>query len=73
MGLIIAICCWWLFGICGYFMMRQGSLVEFEKELGKKGAWDIWDILLAAMYTLYGPMAILYAFCVYGKSCFRKR
>lgn len=72
MLLIIAIC-WWLLGVCGYFMMRQGSLVEFERCLGKKVAWGGIDIVLGLLYTFLGPLAILQALKMSGKNCFRKR
>lgn len=73
MVLIIIAICWWLLGICGYFMMRQGSLVEFERALGKKEAWAYQDIVLGLIYTITGPISILQALKMSGKNCFRKR
>lgn len=64
----------WLFlGLCGYFMMRQGFLVSFERVLGKKATWGYWDVILGLIYTLYGPFVIIHALSMDGKKCFQRR
>ena len=64
----------WLFlGICGYLMLRQGSLVSFESALGKRESWGYMDIALGIPYILVGPIFIIQALALEGRNCFHRR
>ena len=74
MWILILIAAWWLFGGIGYFLLRQGFLVEFEQCLGTKKAWGNDDALQAIFFALTcGPLFIVIAFSVEGKFCLKKR
>lgn len=71
--MIALIILWEFLGICGYFMLRQGSLVSFERALGKKAAWGDADVLAGLLYTLSGPIFFFQALLMEGRNCFRRR
>lgn len=71
--ILTIIICWLLLGICGYFMMRQGFLAQFERAFGKKDAWGRQEWIASLICILLGPMLIFWAFVICGKYCFRKR
>ncbi len=65
---------WLLLGTIGYFLMRQGFLVDFEDALGERGAWGPDMILLGIVsVVLLGPLFILMAFIIKGKNCIKRR
>ena len=63
---------WLALGVVGYLMMRQGFLVSYERILGKEKAWD-WSDKIGIIFSIMGPIFILIAILVKGKSCFKKR
>ena len=72
--IICLIVVWLLLGVVGYFLMRQGFLVQFESALGEKWAWDSKDIILGIVSIVFGgPIFIIMAFSVQGKRCVKKR
>ncbi len=73
--MIIVMCSvvWLAFGVVGYMLMRQGSLVDYEQSLGKKRAWSGANAFLGILGCLYGPVFILMAVKIYGRSCVKKR
>ena len=70
---IIYITIWLLLGIVGYFMMRQGFLVAFEKGLGKRESWSFGEMSLGILCISYGVFNIFLALAICGKDCFLKR
>lgn len=64
---------WFLLGLCGHFLMRQGFLVAFEGCSGKKGAWDFWTKINSLIFIVGGPVQIIFALLICGSDCFRKR
>lgn len=63
---------WLLFGVAGYFMMRQGFYVMFEKSLGRDGAWCKRLRTQSKYIILTGPCFFIAALCCNGMDCFRK-
>ncbi len=71
---MIWIILWIALGVVGYFMMRQGFLVEFEeKGVGKNVVWPWFMVLLGISSIALGPIFITMALEVQGRNCFRKR
>ncbi len=69
----ILIALWITSGIVGYFLMRQGFLVDHELSLGKKRAWRKRNIAVGMLGSLYGPVFLLMAFMIKGASCLKRR
>lgn len=70
--LILAL--WWIGGAIGYFLMRQGFLVTFERPLGKKQAWGVAEIVMGIVAgVIVGWLFVPMAFAVKGRDCIRKR
>ena len=71
--IVMGIILWLAAGAIGWWLMRQGFLVDFESSLGKKRAWGIKENVAGFFFALLGPVAILAAFFVTGTSCLKKR
>ena len=57
----------WLFlGIVGYFLMRQGFLVDI-------GEWPLLAKIGGFVCIFFGPLFVIAALIVNKKNCFRKR
>jgi hypothetical protein len=70
----IAIVVWLTMGILGYMMMRQGFLVNFEREgHGKSKAWRSFDMYIGFFSVLLGPIFIIISLGTVGKKAFQKR
>ena len=71
--LIFYLCIWFGLGVVGYFLMRQGFLVDYENVLGKDEAWGWAEVVLGILLVVAGPLAIFIALALKGNSCFKKR
>lgn len=70
---LTAFAVWLSFGFVGYIIMRQGFLVEFEESMGKALAWTTDDMVHGFCWTAGGPVFLMVAIMVCGKSCFKRR
>ena len=65
---------WWIGGLVGYLMIRQGFLVSFESALGKREAWDVSSVVFGIFSAIIlGPLFIIVALVVKGRNCFGSR